>query len=59
MVRLRPELGMVITESNRSLLDRVQCRTLRLERGELAADEAGPTSRAIAAQTSEGPIHTS
>ena len=33
--RTRPELCVVITESNRSLLDRVQCTTLTLERGEL------------------------
>lgn len=34
----RPELCMVITESNRALLDRVQCTTLTLERGELAQE---------------------
>lgn len=55
MVRLRPELCMVITESNRSLLDRVQCTTLTLERGELAVeparDAAAPTPpRTTAAQ---------
>ena len=33
--RTRPELCVVITESNRSLLDRVNCTTLTLERGEL------------------------
>ena len=38
MVRLRPGLCMVITESNRALLDRVQCTTLTLERGELAIE---------------------
>ena len=32
---LRPQLCVVITESNRSLLDRVDCTTLTLERGEL------------------------
>ena len=31
----RPELCVVITESNRSLLDRLDCTTLLLERGEL------------------------
>lgn len=35
-----PELCIVITESNHSLLDRVDCTTLRLERGELKANEA-------------------
>ena len=35
---LRPELCIVITESNRSLLDRVKCTTLRLERGELTIE---------------------
>ncbi len=33
---LRPELCVVITESNRALLDRVPCTTLTLERGELS-----------------------
>lgn len=42
MVRLRPDLCMVITESNHALLDRVPCTTLALERGELAA--ASPTA---------------
>lgn len=32
---LRPDLCVVITESNRALLDRVDCTTLALERGEL------------------------
>ena len=32
---IRPELVMVITESNHALLDRVKCTTLGLERGEL------------------------
>lgn len=40
MVELRPELCMVITESNRSLLDRVRCTTLTLERGELSLEPA-------------------
>ncbi|MGJ7581555.1 ATP-binding cassette domain-containing protein [Variovorax sp. RHLX14] len=35
---LRPELCVVITESNRSLLDRVDCETLVLERGELSLE---------------------
>ena len=39
-----PELCIVITESNRSLLDRVNCTTLTLERGELKADEATSTA---------------
>jgi branched-chain amino acid transport system ATP-binding protein len=34
---LRPGLCVVITESNRALLDRVDCITLTLERGELTA----------------------
>ncbi len=37
---LRPELCVVITESNRALLDRVDCRTLILERGELMRQDA-------------------
>jgi ABC-type branched-subunit amino acid transport system ATPase component len=45
MYRLQPELCMVITESNRSLLDRVQCTTLSLERGELTIE--GPNTPAI------------
>jgi ABC-type branched-subunit amino acid transport system ATPase component len=40
MYELRPELCMVITESNRSLLDRVSCTTLTLERGELSVESA-------------------
>ncbi len=36
--RARPELCVVITESNRSLLDRVDCTTLTLERGELKSE---------------------
>lgn len=44
MYHLRPELCMVITESNRSLLDRVQCTTLTLERGELNVEEPLGTS---------------
>jgi ABC-type branched-subunit amino acid transport system ATPase component len=39
MYKLRPELSMVITESNRSLIDRVQCTVLTLERGELAEEQ--------------------
>ncbi len=36
----RPELCVVITESNRSLLKDIPTKTLVLERGELQADEA-------------------
>ena len=36
--RTRPELCVVITESNRSLLDRVDCTTLTLERGALKTE---------------------
>ncbi len=39
-----PELCIVITESNRSLLDRVDCTTLTLERGELKGDAASATA---------------
>lgn len=46
MYRLQPELCMVITESNRSLLDRVQCTTLSLERGELAVETGRPRTGA-------------
>jgi ABC-type branched-subunit amino acid transport system ATPase component len=38
MYQLQPELCLVITESNRSLLDRVQCTTFSLERGELTVE---------------------
>jgi urea transport system ATP-binding protein len=38
MFQLQPKLCTVITESNRSLLDRVQCTTLSLERGELTIE---------------------
>ncbi len=44
MYRLQPELCMVITESNRSLLDRVPCTTLSLERGALTIE--GPNTQA-------------
>ena len=47
MVELRPELCMVITESNRSLLDRVQCTTLTLERGELSVEAAADTPEGV------------
>lgn len=40
MYELQPELCMVITESNRSLLDRVKCTTFSLERGELKVEIA-------------------
>lgn len=36
---LLPQLCVVITESNRALLDRVNCERLSLERGELERDE--------------------
>lgn len=39
LYQLRPELCVVITESNRSLLDRVDCTTLTLERGELGIEK--------------------
>lgn len=45
MFTLQPELCMVVTESNRSLLDRVQCTTLSLERGVLTVE--GPNTPAI------------
>jgi ABC-type branched-subunit amino acid transport system ATPase component len=38
LFKLRPELCVVITESNRSLLDRIACTTLTLERGELSIE---------------------
>ena len=38
--QIRPELCIVITESNGSLLDRVDCTMLTLERGELTAEES-------------------
>ena len=40
LFELRPELCIVITESNHALLDRVDCVTLTLERGELAVEGA-------------------
>jgi ABC-type branched-subunit amino acid transport system ATPase component len=49
MVRLQPELCLLITESNRSLLDRIQCTTLSLERGELTVE--GGDQQAIDADT--------
>ena len=39
LYQLRSDLCVVITESNRSLLDRVDCTTLTLERGELTVEE--------------------
>ena len=39
LYQLRPDLCVVITESNRALLDRVDCTTLTLERGELRVEE--------------------
>lgn len=38
--QVRPELCVVITESNRSLLKDIPTKTMVLERGELQADEA-------------------
>lgn len=54
--QLRPELCMVITESNQALLDRVECTTLSLERGELsvgvpAADSARPAAQKAVARS--------
>ncbi|MEC4722827.1 ATP-binding cassette domain-containing protein [Noviherbaspirillum sp. CPCC 100848] len=49
MYRLQPELCMVITESNRSLLDRVQCTTLSLERGELTVEEETASVTSVSA----------
>jgi branched-chain amino acid transport system ATP-binding protein len=46
---LRPELCMVITESNHALLDRVQCTTLSLERGELTIEAPSASSATAAA----------
>ncbi len=51
LYQLRPELCVVITESNRSLLDRVDCTTLTLERGEISV-EPTPAARARAAEHS-------
>jgi len=39
LYQLRPDLCVVITESNRSLLDRVICTTLTLERGEIRVED--------------------
>ena len=36
--QMRTELCIVITESNGSLLDRVDCTTMNLERGELTVE---------------------
>lgn len=44
MFQLQPELCVVITESNRSLLDRVACTTLTLERGELTVERPGASA---------------
>lgn len=38
--KMRPELCIVITESNGSLLDRVECTMMNLERGELTLGSA-------------------
>lgn len=48
LYQLRPDLCVVITESNRSLLDRVDCTTLKLERGEISLEET-PAQRESAA----------
>ncbi|RZL56546.1 MAG: ATP-binding cassette domain-containing protein [Variovorax sp.] len=51
---LRPGLCVVITESNRSLLDRVDCQTLVLERGELSLDApALPPNSSITSRTKD------
>ncbi|MGH6610440.1 MAG: ATP-binding cassette domain-containing protein [Burkholderiaceae bacterium] len=42
--RLRPELCVLITESNRALLDRLECATFTLERGELSSRVASNDS---------------
>ncbi len=42
--QIRPNLCVVITESNRSLLDRVDCTTLLLERGELKTHATAQTT---------------
>ena len=44
LFKLRPQLCVVITESNRALLDRVDCTTLTLERGELFFAQASATT---------------
>lgn len=54
MYKLRPDLCMVITESNRSLLDRVDCITLTLERGELDTGTHRPDAASRAAPA-DGP----
>jgi len=57
--QLRPELCMVITESNRALLDRVRCTTLSLERGELTIEAATPAAAlAISVEASSGDAHS-
>jgi ABC-type branched-subunit amino acid transport system ATPase component len=40
LYKVRPGLCVIITESNRSLLDKVTCTVLSLERGELRAEAA-------------------
>ncbi len=47
LFKLRPGLCVLITESNRALLDRVECVTLRLERGEIFSEGLQP-ARAVA-----------
>lgn len=48
LFELRPELCVVITESNRALLDRVDCQTLTLERGELTVEAPHEVSAEMA-----------
>ncbi|MGE0312392.1 MAG: ATP-binding cassette domain-containing protein [Lautropia sp.] len=43
LVALRPGLCVIVTESNRALLDRIDCVRLSLERGELGSDGAATT----------------
>lgn len=56
LYQVRPQLCVVITESNRSLLDRVECLTFSLERGVLALESHGRPANdaaAIGASTSD------
>ncbi len=48
LYQLLPDVCVVLTESNRSLLDRVDCTTLTLERGEISF-EGTPAQRGSAA----------
>ncbi len=49
LVALRPGLCVIVTESNRALLDRVDCVRLSLERGELEHDASGVARTGAAA----------